>query len=348
MVDWVSGFITPRLCEEFGARFYDTGKLLKLGPGGEVVWEASGALELEGSYDNRLMVRSRDGFELYLSGNPVKFFQGHNLWGSDDARGLFLSAGLELRQRVGMFPSPGTWDSCCFDGPRLTRADITRSYRMPSAQQAREWLREVASTARTRRSGALYNDGTVYFGKGSEYWQLKVYHKGDELRARGKMHQLSERLHGRGKLLEWAQGILRFEVMLRAKELHRLGIEHGQFDAEKVWQTYYGKIVWNQNAAAAREADMLESTLRGQLQGALALWWSGADLRRVFPKNTFYRYRRDIMGATGIDISSPPPPRTAAPQVATGLDPAGWDPEPLEVSETFRPNPQLHIDYPSR
>ena len=72
MVDWVSGFITPRLCEEFGARFYDTGKLLKLGPGGEVVWEASGALELEGSYDNRLMVRSRDGFELYLSGNPVK------------------------------------------------------------------------------------------------------------------------------------------------------------------------------------------------------------------------------------------------------------------------------------
>lgn len=348
MVDWVSGFITPRLCEEFGARFYDTGKLLKLGPGGEVVWEASGALELEGSYDNRLMVRSRDGFELYLSGNPVKFFQGHNLWGSDDARGLFLSAGLELRQRVGMFPSPGTWDSCCFDGPRLTRVDVTRSYRMRTANDAREWLRDVASTARTRRSGGLYNNGTVYFGKGSEYWQFKVYHKGDELRARGKMHQLSERLHGRGKLLEWADGVLRFEGMLRAKELQRLGIEHGQFDAQTVWETYYGKIVWNQNAAAVREADMLETTLTGQQQAIVAAWRGGADVRRFVSRPTYYRYRRAILDVMGIDISSPPSLRPAAPHVAAGLDPAGWDPEPLEVSETFRPNPQLHIDYPRR
>ena len=72
MVDWVSGFITPRLCEEFGARFYDTGKLLKLGPGGEVVWEASGRpLGLSGASGYSWGLLGPPGASWGLLGPPV-------------------------------------------------------------------------------------------------------------------------------------------------------------------------------------------------------------------------------------------------------------------------------------
>ena len=47
------------------------------------------------------------------------------------------------------------------------------------------------------------------------------------------------------------------------------------------------------------------SSLPPRLIGAVKCWESGQDLRTVYPRATYYRYRRELI-AFGIDVSVPP------------------------------------------
>ena len=327
-VDWISAFCESKAWPSIGYRPYDTGSLLLVSPDGEVEQKRSRATTVEGSFDSRLLVQSRTGADLFVSGNPVKHIQGHNLYGPCDPTRLFFDAGWEIRKAVGLFPGQQTWESGDFVGPRFTRIDLTRSYRFPSSTAARTWLREVGGTARSRHGGSINTDGTIYFGKHSTRWGMKLYHKGDELQARRKGHRLPDELPQRKALLEWADGVVRFEATLRTPELEKIDI--AQWNPLAVWQRYYDKITWNQNAAMT-EADMLETGLTTRLRGTLAIWRTGVDLRTVLSKSAFYRQRRELLEMMGVDIASPPPKKEAATEIPPAtLDPAGWDPEPLE------------------
>ena len=352
--DWVSAVLDPGPLWPAGYRMFQTGQLLEVSPDGEVVKRRGVPVMHEGSHDNRLMVASQDGAQLYLSGNPVKYFQGHNLFGSADVWGLWLEAGVDVGHRSfrdghSLFPS--SLGVQLFSPPRLTRVDLTRSYRFATDAHAREWLRDVAASARSRHGGALVKGGTVYFGKHSERWAFKVYAKADELQARGKGHALSSKLSedARRQLTDWAGGVVRFELTLRSKELVKLG---QQWDAATVWREYYERLTWNRNVDVIEELDMIdESKLTHSQAGYLARWRFGEDLRRKMSKTAFYRARSGILAAVGVDIASAPPPRekstpAASQRVSAVLDPAGWDPEPIKA-HLYEPDPddQLKIAY---
>lgn len=355
MVDWLTGHIAPspdlfgvQLYEDLQRRF-DTGKVLRVGPGGELQWQKAAHMEVRGSYDNSMVVRSPDGFRLELSGNPVKFLQGHNLFGSDDALGLYFSAGGVVRGAYGAFPSPESYKSLHMYGPRFSRIDLTRSYRFDSQDQAREWLRYVASTARTRHgSASMHKGGTVYFGKGSRRWSFKMYSKADEISARGKAHKVKLFRRGKEKILEeWADGVVRFELQLRGMELKKWPDISPQ-NLPNIWQHYYDSITWNRNTTAAEEGlDMIDkSQADNATKGYLARWLNGDDLRRDMAKPTFYKWRRRILDNYGIDIAERPQTRAEAKPAleALNLDPAGWDPAPID-KQMYRPDPTLPLKY---
>jgi hypothetical protein len=327
-VDWISAFCESPRFAQMGYKPYDTGRVLLLSPTGEIDRQSSRATTVQGSFDDRLLVQSRTGSDLYISGNPVKFIQGHNLYGPADPVALFFNAGWEVRKGIGLFPSNSTWEAGEFEGPRFTRIDLTRSYRFATAHQARTWLRDVACSARSRHKGNVPTDGTMYFGKNSSRWTLKCYHKGDEVQVRGKGHRLPDELPQRKELIEWADGVVRFEVTLRSKELEKLDMV--SFDPLAIWQVYYDKVTWNQNARMV-EVDMLEANLSWKLQATLAVWRQGTDPRLLMARNTFFVHRRELLKAIGVDIASPPPKHVAPTEVASPvLDAQGWDPQPLE------------------
>lgn len=344
-VDWVSGEVSPGWIIEEGFKLYDTGRMLVLGPGGEVTSERAGFVTFEGSHDNRLTICSRDGVSVYVSGNPVKFFQGHNLFGSTNIDGLYLAAGLKLRQEAGWFPGPQTFVSNDYTRPRYSRIDLTRSYRFPSNASARAWLREIAPTARTRHGSAgLGKDGSVTFGKGSRRWSFTIYGKFDEIEARGRGHALSAKLtdQARKRLTEWADGVVRFELRLRGLELE------GAWpisDTLAVWSKYFARIQFNRNNLALLEDDMLTDALPQHLRGYLARWKVGEDLRRALPHNTYYRVRRELLAQAGVDIASPPVREPTIAHTSAGVLPeAGWDPEPIR-EYLYEPGEQLLKDY---
>ena len=289
-------------------------------------------------------MKSSNGTDLYLSGNPVKHLQGHNLYGPDDDTGLYFLAGLTVREAIGLFPSPETFEM--FKRPRFTRIDVTRSYRFPNNAMANAWLRDVASTARTRHGGAVLKGGTVYFGKGSEYWTFKVYNKLDEISSPKKGHRLHNNVRNQSALKKWATGVVRFELTLKSKELQRIDSNPRLKLASKqtIWQYYHDRINWNQNAMQTETNEItrvIESDLPSALQLTLQSWRAGNDLRATLTKPTFYRYRKQLLDSMGIDIASPPVLDKPSMQTAK-LNPDGWDPEPLEefpydVAEAKRP-----------
>src|SRR5699024_9436477 len=135
-IDWLtaSASTPPQLSPG-----YDLGAMFKLGPGGELEQEWSvkrNVEDSEGSASRKFTVWTPDAGKLFISGNPVKLLQGHNLYGSCDAVGLYLEAGQFVRQNAGWFPGNRTWQACQFAGPHFTRLDLTRSYRFPSRAYA--------------------------------------------------------------------------------------------------------------------------------------------------------------------------------------------------------------------
>lgn len=337
-VDWTSGIITapPRLSPG-----YDTGVYLRIGPGGVEVQRSPAMFMVrdeDPSSSRTFAVKCLTPGSLWVSGNPVKLLQGHNLWGSCNPSALFLEAGIWVRQQAGLFPGAETWRASEFSGPRWTRLDLTRSYRFANPADVPSWIQHVAGASRSRHGAPkLYDSGTAVWGEGSKRWMFKVYDKRQELiyqsKRRGKERQRLD-----GTLMDWAAGVIRFELQLRRKELDKtpddvaaLSGPDSSAAALRIWQSYHDRIDWNSNAAMT-EPTLLDRTLPAHLEVKLGAWRGGTDLRAVLTRRSFYRARRLILDATGIDIASPAPPRPVqAEPPAAGLDPAGWDPEPLEA-----------------
>ena len=335
-VDWTSGVIEtpPRLYPG-----YDTGHFLTIGPNGEVLSDRSSGLSVtddEPSHSRNFRVQCLSPGSLLLSGNPVKLLQGHNLFGSCDPVGLFLAAGQFVRKQVGLFPGPATWASCEFKGPRFTRLDLTRSYRFRNPADVAPWIRQVAACARSRHGAAkLYGDGTAEWGTGSRRWVFKVYDKRQEMETH--LSKKGKRIHLiHSDLWDWVAGVVRFELMLRTPELEKIpdliaGLSGASAEsvALAIWSQYFDRIAFNENAAMNRPT-LLESNLPSHLALKLGAWRSGMDMRQVMSKTAFYRVRRQLLDVLGVDIASPPPSASVeAPVGASGLDPEGWDPEPL-------------------
>jgi II/X family phage/plasmid replication protein len=344
MIDWVSAVIESPKAAEHGWHLFDTGEYLLRERQGEIRRVGTGREEYEGSYSNKVSLKSALGYDLFFSGNPVKYFQGHNLFGSDDPLGLLLDCGWDLRGRPGgQFPSPLTYTVNEFTPPRFTRLDLTRSYRFDSNEDARSWIRDTAAHARSRHGAAVMRDSTAYFGNNSEYWTFKVYNKRDEINSRRKGHSLPTLLlpHVAKKLLEWSEGVIRFELTLKSKELARCG-EIVPGATLPLWQKYYDAVTWNRNAEMI-ELTQAEKLLPLSVQRALLAWRHGEDLRPVYSSSQFYAIRRKVLDTLGVDIAQPPVRPESSAGVVT-LKESGWDPEPL-TEYLHTPSDELKKKY---
>ena len=94
MLDWFSGTIG------YSSDHIKTNKIIELSPSGEIMWQKDSHMQVEGSYSAKLQIAKQPPtiemqdiasnqrlmcarLALRLSGNPVKFLQGHNVFGPD-------------------------------------------------------------------------------------------------------------------------------------------------------------------------------------------------------------------------------------------------------------------------
>lgn len=300
-VDWLSFFA---YCEHTPIQ---GDQHLVIRPDGSVKAEWSMGRHVEGSYSASVMVKTANvdaagmGSELYISGNPAKFLQGHNLFSSDDPHALAVALLHRLCSILELAPSVdqlALWDRGAI---RLTRVDIATMWNVGSRANVRAWLRAAELQATTRQGRPIRTGSTVYFQKRSRRWTIKAYCKADELDA-GADHALPINLDLPG-LREWVDPLLRIELTLRQPELKKLGLEVAANWADNESPTqmadYLGRLNMTDNVNIP---DEILETLSPRIRLAYQSWLHGEDLRAILPLRTFYRYRRELL-QHGIDIN---------------------------------------------
>lgn len=300
MIDWVTATI---ICD------HDPQKLIA----GHVIsydaelnpeWVVNKFTTVEGSHSAKIQIQSRSDSLIWISGNPTKFLQGHNIFGSDDLQyimGRFFDA-LMKHDDLGLRPTHEQYDAIQSGEYTLTRVDYNRSWHLPNRDAVLSWIRAAGQCANLKNRGkGQFSGDTLYFGKNSTWWSLKCYSKGHELTA--KKHGLPKELQI-PELIEWADKSLRLEMVLRSRLLKGFMIDRGSS-----WTKDTGKELLLSCIRKDLQItdnmplpDDLVAQLPRPLRSSYVLWRSGEDLRQTLSHQTFYRHRNALL-AYNIDIT---------------------------------------------
>lgn len=299
MIDWV----TARVPLTHDA-LINGGAYVTIDAAGEVERQSDRWLPLEGSYSSRLAVRGGLGV-LDISGNPSKFLQGHNLFGSADLRSLVPQV-LEIvcaQLRI----TPALSDRLAWRRGRYTvsRVDIARMLDCGSPERVRKVLDVLGTVARTKyQSRAVVGSGTVYIGQKSRRTTLKFYDKHAEITKKG--HELCAKLvpERRQQLLGFAVGKLRAELTMRSNEIGDRTVREARWwDAEFCESLLDERLAVLEVSETVRLNEDTIAALPAKLVPIYDAWRAGRDLRALYSRRTFYRYRRQLLDLVGIDIA---------------------------------------------
>jgi len=284
-----------------------------LNEGGEIDFISRRWKKFQGSFESTIQIKTislsngNSPGELVISGNPVKFLQGHNLFGHDDFIPMVYEVLLIMSSRLN-FPQPPELLSRVLLGDfTLSRIDINYMYDFGTSLNVAQFLSDVLACARTRAGTALSKGETVYLNKTSKRWSFKLYNKLDEISA-NKKHQRELP----PDLNEWLIGKCRLELTLKSNELRERLLHKAKswkhIDAAEIFKDYVERIEMKEQTVD----DSILADLTPAYIATYLLWKDGKDLKSIFSKNKFYTHRRYFLGY-GIDISIPAPakPKTA-------------------------------------
>lgn len=298
MIDWVTAIIPCNHPEKIYG-----GRVASVTPDGEIEWQVEKKQQVPGSHEANLSIKSLDPNHLYLDGNPAKWMQGHNLFGTDDLIGLVEAVMRKLIPILHLTPSElniQAWKTGAYE---LKRVDCTAMWELPKRADVRAWLRAAEMQSKSRHGRPVTRGGTLYFGQHSRRWSIKFYAKGDELEATGKGHKLPLEIDDRDNLKQWADNKLRGELTLRSIQLKDKGMSKASCWVEALPITLL--IAYIESLDMAEQFSLTPDILDGlpaRLIAVYKLWKEGEDLRGMYPKATFYRYRAEFL-KHGIDIA---------------------------------------------
>ena len=271
---------------------------------GNQEWVCNKKLSVDGSHSSKIQIKTHTDTQIWVSGNPAKFLQGHNIFGTDDLTylmGRFFDALLK-HEELGLHPTDVQYEDIQAGRYTLKRVDINLSWHLKNREEVLAWIRSAGSCARLKHRGAgQFSGDTAYIGKNSRRWSVKCYSKGHEITAKG--HQLPKELQI-PELLEYADKSLRLELVMRQLELKRRGLDMAWYWHESTAKMLLQTMVLDnlELSSTFMIDDKILDTLPTRLRLVYQTWKNGDDLKQIMTKPTFYRVRKQLL-AFGIDIA---------------------------------------------
>lgn len=308
MIDWLT-FVAPldHVAGETGP-FY-AGEVMATKPdpthpdGFALDWSIWKRKSFEGSHSSVIQIQStvdeNDAPAIWVSGNPAKWFQGHNIFGVEDLPGLVLEMLHRVCRSAGLTPSLSNLEAWAAGFIKLTRVDVTHSFDLGTLPRVRNALRSLDATANLKHRGRGHFKGdSLTFGKGSRRWSLTLYAKGAEIDVH-KLHPLLQET----SLPAHAQGLLRAELRLLSLQLVTEQLDTVSAWGENTPSELHSRLFAGLQIAEASMLDVATlDDLPGRLQVVYQAWKDGHDLRAMLKRPTFYRYRSQLL-VHGVDIA---------------------------------------------
>lgn len=302
MIDWITAILP---CDHDPSKLI-SGCVMSYDAQGNQEWIVNKRVTVEGSHSAKIQVRTHTERSIWISGNPAKFLQGHNIFGSDDLVylvGRFFDALLKFDE-LGLKPTDSQYERVMVGDYQLTRVDVNQSWHLPSKSAVLSWIRSAGSCAYLKHRGAgQFSADTLYFGKNSRYWAVKCYAKGHELTA--KKHQLPKALQI-PELIDWADKSLRIELVMRSMFLKACFLNLARNWSLNDPKMLLSSLVLENLQLTDNMAfhDTVLDKLPKNLRLVYAAWTSGQDIRQIYSKASFYRYRHALL-AYNVDIALP-------------------------------------------
>src|SRR5690554_6429252 len=304
MIDWFTGKVPF-----FYRGILSDGEYMSIDADGSVEYSTPKRKVISGSYATNFTVRTTnvdaDGntSEVQLSGNPVKFLQGHNVWGSDDLPNLVYETVLRISAILGIEQPLHILSQLKKGIGTVSRVDINEMYKLGTRPNVLAYLHHTSQNSRTRTQSAVTRGSTVYFNKDSRRWSFKLYSKGQEIELpRNNKQGLIELTPS---VKSYCDDALRIELTLKQTELGNIGLKNlyawSGVELYKLFNDYYERLVMaDQLELQLIDLDALSLGVRSTYQ----LWFDGHDVRNMVSRPTFYRHRKVLL-EQGIDISMP-------------------------------------------
>ena len=302
MIDWISCDL-PCLHYPLNA-----GRIIKLDANGGIEWDSPAWTQAEGSYSSKISVfsdgeRLNDGrvTRLRISGNSVKFLQGHNIFGIDDLSIIMTQFICKLCEVLEIKLELNDLALITLGEYNLTRIDINYSFILATRRDVLSWIRSAEHKGKTRSGKSSRKGDTLYFGQNSRRWSIKFYSKGGEL----EVHKLPEPLL-KTPLLKYADNILRAEIVFRGMELKDKNIQRAKnftpTFVNALFKEYMSRL--EMKSQHKLKNDILLNMPRC-LQSTYVLWQQGYDLKMTMKESTYYSHWGQLK-KYDIDINLPP------------------------------------------
>lgn len=301
MIDWISVVLPIR------HKPIRAGHFMLFDSDGEILSNKPISQIFEGSHESKISLRTQGSLdgqgyasELFLSGNPSKFLQGHNVFGSRDLVGLLQGTLLNLIESAELDIRP---EQVIFaiQGGIVSRIDITDSIQFQNRLQARSYIKQLSQIAHTRSGRPLQKKWTLAFQPSSRRWSLVVYSKGDEIQT----HKLPASFTEKDFIHSQADSLVRVELRLKTLELLDLGLRHVQDLTEEKLNSIYSEFVRRvQMSEQVTLTDEQIHSLPRRLKTTFLLWREGVDIQAEMSKTTYYEHVSSLK-KRGIDISVP-------------------------------------------
>jgi len=320
MIDWVTAKVPLDWDKPL-----NNGAFVELDALGGVVRTSDKRLMLEGSFSQKLSVRAWQEGILEISGNPAKYMQGHNLFGTDDLHLLMWETLMRLCRKLDLKPSLQNLKDWHSGNYTLSRIDINGMIPFESRQMCRSVVKALSSQAVMKHRGrGIDEGGTLYYGKTkgkkASRWSMKIYVKGDELGIHeipknaedfdkrefqswgGKLPDL---ISARDQLCDWADDKLRLELTLRGEELLHIGHKNAMMLTPSVIREVFANYVSRLQISEATVTDNSAfDKLPVRYLATYELWKSGRDVRSLMQRHTFMRHRKALLELLEVDIAT--------------------------------------------
>lgn len=287
---------------------FETGEVRPMFDATKAEYCVSRRMEHEGSFETKVSVRC-DGRRVELSGNVGRFGRPDNLFGLkvletiERANQILAVLGLPpftCVERAGFYART---DSAMKPNAVITRVDLTANFSAGSREAAFRVLNWMSGQGTARNSGKNprnYGNG-VTWNEGSKRHYEKLYFKADELGqyVTDEVKQYCEE-----------NGILRYEVSLKARELADRGLQSmvgwagTSKEGTRMENVIYGKFaeVLTRNQVTVTEIQ----DIPGKLGLIARSYLNGENPYESIQagKSTVRRWRSQLM-AYGLDIAQP-------------------------------------------
>ena len=274
-----------------------------------ITWNGNYLLEVHSPFSAKIKARvfSREkGTKLMIEASIPKFLTGQNIVGLEELLEPCKKLIFTVLQQMGIEPTEAERRKINCGKFEMTRVDYALHCDCGTPERAAAVMAAVRSLMYAKaKDFSAYGIETVYAGQHSNRWTFRIYRKDLEIEKRGR--GLPASVYRRDYLIAKVQNCARMELVLRAPELKRLGLNDPM--AWSVEEARQRMQLWIKRlSTAGGVVPNIEhlGELTSVQQMKLLLWLGGNRTAFTNSPTTFAATRKTILAKTGIEIRGEP------------------------------------------